>query len=121
MQKFYGRYLNCEIVPLPLAIKLVLIPLKMRKPKKKSDRALGYINYYCIIGARQVTSKKSIELIVNENTRLNLYQGVDSSKRNIHKGIRAFGIFRATLNLDFEGIDNSLEYQLFKKMTFKKY
>lgn len=38
--------------PLPLAPRLLLIPVKIRTPRVPGDTCTGYINYYAVLGAK---------------------------------------------------------------------
>jgi len=56
LRKKYGQLLGCrQNVPLPLNINLVLVPLKMRKPRFEQDGATGYINVCAVKAVESLT------------------------------------------------------------------
>ncbi|QNO15991.1 hypothetical protein HYG86_15050 [Alkalicella caledoniensis] len=54
LKKFCSHRLTAKnSLPLPLTPKLMLVPLRLRKPKVIKDSATGYVNFFSIVNIQQ--------------------------------------------------------------------
>ena len=107
----YKGLFNCIVTPLPLSIKVMLIPLRVRNKLKNHDGVYGYFNFYHLNGLEksEISTKKSY-LTLNESIELELLQGHGTAKEKIQQGVIAGQYFR--YNNDYKSGFEELEHYL---------
>lgn len=64
LRRKYGPLLaRSGSLPLPLAPRLILVPLRLRRPRLKGDAAFGYVSYHDIKGVRETAGGPSPTLL----------------------------------------------------------
>ncbi len=62
LRKNYGRYLDCsQNIPLAFSPFLVLVSVKMRRPKCENDGATGYVNYIDVTGVTDTNEDAGLD------------------------------------------------------------
>lgn len=73
-----------NILPYPVHSRLILIPVKVRKPRLKKDGAFGYINYVWVEEVQE--EEKYCTILFKDHSRLKVLQHYHSVKGRMMQG-----------------------------------